>query len=81
MTERIKRLKEISFHTKPSISSERALLETAFYLENDGKYSIPVMRASFFKHLCQNQTIYIGKDELIVAKEVLPPNVFRLIRN
>ncbi|HOO31809.1 MAG TPA: glycyl radical protein [Thermotogota bacterium] len=68
MTERIKRLKEISFHTKPSISSERALLETAFYLENDGKYSIPVMRASFFKHLCQNQTIYIGKDELIVGE-------------
>lgn len=68
VNERIKRLKDLSFHAKPSISSERAVIETEFYIENNGKYSIPVMRALFLKHLCENQSIYIGEDELIVGE-------------
>ena len=52
----------------PSISIERALLETEFYKAHFGKYSTPVMRAMFFKHLCEKKTLYIGKDELIVGE-------------
>lgn len=68
MNERISRLRQISFETEPSISIERALLETEFYRDNYGKYSLPVLRALNFKHLCANKTIFIGEDELIVGE-------------
>jgi len=68
MRERVKRLRELSLAARPSISSERAALLTDFYVENDGKYSVPVMRALAYKHLCENKTIYIGDDELIVGE-------------
>jgi formate C-acetyltransferase len=68
MRDRIKRLRDLSLATRPSISSERAELLTDFYRENDGKHSVPVMRALAFKHLCENKTIYIGDDELIVGE-------------
>jgi len=68
MNKRIKRLRDQSFEAVPRISIERALLETEFYKENFGKYSIPVMRAMFFKYLCEKKTIYIGQDELIVGE-------------
>jgi formate C-acetyltransferase len=32
------------------------------------KYSIPVLRALNFKHLCEKKTLYIGEDELIVGE-------------
>jgi len=65
---RIAKLRQASFDARPCISIERALLETAFYKENFGKYSIPVMRALTFKYLCENKTIYIGDLELIVGE-------------
>ena len=68
MKKRIKRLRDKSFEAVPRISIERALLETEFYREYSGKYSTPVMRAMFFKYLCERKTIYIGKDELIVGE-------------
>lgn len=68
MNERIAKLRQESFDTHPSFSAERALLETEFYKENEGKYSTPVMRGLNFKHLCANKTIYIGPDELIVGE-------------
>lgn len=68
MNERIKRLREKSYNAKPHISSERASLVTAFYKENQGKFSTPVLRALNFKNLCEKQTIYIGEDELIVGE-------------
>ena len=68
MNERIKRLRDESFEAHPSISIERAVLETEFYKENDNKYPMPVMRALNFKNLCEKKTIYIGKDELIVGE-------------
>ena len=68
MNERIKRLRKQSFEAVPSISIERALLETEFYQAHLGKYSTPVMRAMFFKYLCEKKTIYIGEDELIVGE-------------
>jgi formate C-acetyltransferase len=68
MNARIKRLREQSFEAVPGISIERALLETEFYKEHSGKYSTPVMRAMFFKYLCEKKTIFIGQDELIVGE-------------
>jgi formate C-acetyltransferase len=41
---------------------------TEFYLCNEGKYSVPVMRARSFEHLCERKTIYLGDDELIVGE-------------
>ena len=68
MNKRVTRLREQSFKAQPSISAERALLVTEFYKENDGKYSVPVLRALNFKNLCQQKAIYIGDDELIVGE-------------
>ncbi|MBF0467272.1 MAG: glycyl radical protein [Desulfamplus sp.] len=68
MTPRIKKLRDQSFDAVPSISIERALLETEFYKENYGKYSIPVLRALNFKNLCEKKAIYIGEDELIAGE-------------
>jgi formate C-acetyltransferase len=68
MNERIERLRRESFETRPSFSAERAVLETEFYRENDGKYSTPLMRALNFKNICRKKTIYIGPDELIVGE-------------
>ncbi|MFO7576536.1 MAG: glycyl radical protein [Pelovirga sp.] len=68
MNPRIQRLRALSVDTEPSLSIERALHETAFYRENYGKYSIPVLRALNFYDHCQKKTIYIGEDELIVGE-------------
>ncbi len=68
MRDRVKRLREKNLETPPSISSERARLLTEFYEANDGKYSIPVMRAMAYKYLCEHKTLYIGDDELIVGE-------------
>ncbi|MDL2263203.1 glycyl radical protein [Synergistaceae bacterium OttesenSCG-928-I11] len=68
MNERIEKLRNESFDTHPSFSAERAVLETEFYRENDGKYATPVMRGLNFKYICEKKTIYIGPDELIVGE-------------
>jgi len=68
MNERIQKLRKLSFETEPSLSIERALHETAFYKENFGKYSIPVLRAMNFLDHCQKKTIYLGEYELIVGE-------------
>ncbi len=68
MNSRIATLRTESFATEPSISIERALLETSFYRENYGKYSLPVLRARCFHHLCAHKTIYIGAAELLVGE-------------
>ncbi|MBK7212230.1 MAG: glycyl radical protein [Bacteroidales bacterium] len=68
MNARIQRLREESVNTTPTLSIERALIETAFYQGNQGKYSIPMMRALNFMEICRQKTIYIGKDELIVGE-------------
>ena len=68
MNERIAALRKNSFETKPRISIERALILTAFYKENAGKYSAPVTRALAFRELCLKKTLYIGPGELIVGE-------------
>ncbi|WP_421920163.1 trans-4-hydroxy-L-proline dehydratase [Marinifilum sp.] len=68
MNDRIELLRKISVDTEPSLSIERALIETEFYKENYGKYSIPVLRAKTFFEICKQKTIYIGDGELIVGE-------------
>jgi formate C-acetyltransferase len=68
MNERIQRLRKLSVDAEPSISIERALHQTAYYKENYGKYSTPILRALTFLDHCRKKTIYIGDDELIVGE-------------
>ena len=75
MTERTSQLRQLSLDTSPSISAERARLLTEFYQANAGKFSVPVLRARSFLHLCEQQTIYLGKDELIVGERGPAPKV------
>jgi formate C-acetyltransferase len=68
MTERTARLRQASLDARPCISQERAVLVTAFYQANEGRFSAPVMRARCFHHLCEHKTLYLGPDELIVGE-------------
>jgi len=68
VNERVRRLREQSFDTRPSFSAERAVLTTGFYKEWVGRVSTPVLRAMNFRNLCAEKTIYIGDDELIVGE-------------
>ncbi|MBP9579555.1 MAG: pyruvate formate lyase family protein, partial [Parabacteroides sp.] len=68
MNDRIKRLRQLSFESTPSLSIERALIETNFYKDNYGKYPVPILRALNFLEICKNKAIYIGADELIVGE-------------
>lgn len=75
MNARIDRLRQESFETEPSISIERARLETRFYKDNFGKYSLPVLRALAFKDLCEKKSIWLGQGELIVGERGPAPKV------
>jgi len=68
MNERVQKLRKISFETQPSLSIERALIQTTFYKNNFGKFSIPVLRALNFLEICKQKTIYLGEGELIVGE-------------
>ncbi|MCJ7757703.1 MAG: pyruvate formate lyase family protein, partial [Gillisia sp.] len=68
MNERVQKLRKISYEAEPSLSIERALIQTNFYKENFGKYSIPVLRALNFLEICKQKTIYLGDGELIVGE-------------
>lgn len=75
MTGRTERLRQESLAAEPAISAERAQLITEFYRENDGRWSIPVMRARSFHHLCEKKTIYIGDGELVVGERGPAPKL------
>jgi pyruvate formate-lyase/glycerol dehydratase family glycyl radical enzyme len=68
MNTRIQKLRKLSVETEPSLSIERALIQTQFYKENLGKHSIPVLRALNFLEICKKKTIYLGDGELIVGE-------------
>ncbi|MFD1293429.1 trans-4-hydroxy-L-proline dehydratase [Lutibacter holmesii] len=68
MNERIQKLRKLSFETEPSLSIERALIQTTFYKENFGKHAIPVLRGLNFLEICKQKTIYLGEGELIVGE-------------
>lgn len=69
MNERIQHLREQSVTTPVHIDLERAKIETDFYKENDGKYSVPVMRAMTLKEYFSKKTLYFGDDELILGEK------------
>ena len=73
MNERIQKLRELSVTTPVHIDLERAKIETDFYKENDGKYSIPVMRSMVLKEYFSKKTLYLGEGELIVGEKGKDP--------
>lgn len=69
MNERIKKLREQSLNSAPTISYERALLLSKFYRSGEAeKVSIPVARALSFKYLLENKELCINEGELIVGE-------------
>ena len=73
MNERIQKLRELSVTTPVHIDLDRARIETDFYRKNDGKYSIPVMRAMVLKEYFSKKTLYLGDGELIVGEKGKDP--------
>ena len=70
MNKRVAKLREQSVQARPTISSERAELMTAFYQSGATlRESVPVCRALSFKHLMENKTICINEGELIVGEK------------
>jgi len=69
MTERVARLRKESLEAKPSISHERAERVTESYARTKDVASATLLRALVFRHLMENRSIYIGKDELIVGEK------------
>ncbi len=69
MNERVRRLRERSLQTEPTISSERARLVTEFYSGPGARGVSAVMqRAMAFKYIMENKEICINDDELIVGE-------------
>ena len=75
MNHRTAKLRKQSLGAPPRISAERAVLLTEFYQANAGLFSVPVMRAKSFLHLCQHKTIYLGAGELIVGERGPAPKL------
>ncbi|RPJ73547.1 MAG: formate C-acetyltransferase/glycerol dehydratase family glycyl radical enzyme, partial [Acidobacteria bacterium] len=67
MTERVARLRQRSLDTRPSLSTERAELLTAFY-RHAPAVPLPVLRALSFQHLMEHKALCILPDELIVGE-------------
>jgi len=75
MTSRTERLRNQSLETHPALTAERAVLMTEFHEKNHGRWSVPVTRARSFLHLCENKTLHLGDDELIVGERGPAPKV------
>ncbi len=73
MNERIKKLREQSENTAPSLCIERALLVTEAYRKYADTVSVPMLRALTFKHLMGHKTISINDEELIVGERGIGP--------
>ncbi len=69
MTDRVKRLREISTTAVPSISMERAKYFTEAYKMWEGSVSVPEMRALALRHFMENRSLYIERGELIVGEK------------
>ena len=60
MNPRIRRLRQESVETPATLTIERALIETAFYKENYGKYPVPILRARNFYEICATKALKSG---------------------
>ena len=69
MSERVARLRQQSLEARPTLSTERAELLTAFYKQDLGLLSVPVRRALALQYLLEHKAIYIGDGELIVGEK------------
>jgi trans-4-hydroxy-L-proline dehydratase len=67
MTERVARLRQQSLDQKPTLSSERAELMTAFYRDAPSA-PLPVLRALSFQYVMDRKALCILPDELIVGE-------------
>ena len=75
MNERIKKLREQTLNTHPSLSLERARLLTDFYLSGKvEKVSVPVSRALAFKFILENKSLCVNEGELIVGERGSSPH-------
>lgn len=75
MNERIKKLREQSLNTQPTLNIERAKLLTEFYESGIHEtVSIPVARALAFKYILENKIICINEGELIVGERGPTPS-------
>ncbi|MDR1852356.1 MAG: hypothetical protein LBR21_06880 [Propionibacteriaceae bacterium] len=72
-TPRTQRLRAQSETARPSITLERALIETEVYKQWEGKVPAPVLRGKFFYELMSRRTLYLGDDELIVGEKGVAP--------
>lgn len=69
MNDRIRNLREASLRAEETVSIERAVLLTEFYLSEEAVgVSVPVARARAFAYLLANKKIWIGEGELIVGE-------------
>jgi formate C-acetyltransferase len=73
MNARTERLRRESLDAIPTLSAERAELLTDFYRQNDGRWSVPVMRARSYLHLCRHKSLHLGDGELIVGERGTAP--------
>ena len=69
MNERVKRLRHQSETTQPYLDMERALIETATYLQHEGSVSTPELRGLVLRDYFANKTISIEPGELIVGEK------------
>ena len=66
---RVEALRLRSETTQPKLSLERAKLVTETYKKNEGKYSIPELRALALLNIMENKRISIEPGELIVGEK------------
>ncbi|MBE6701407.1 MAG: glycyl radical protein [Ruminococcaceae bacterium] len=69
-TDRIDRLKEALFKSRPQIEADRAVLLTQSYMETEGEPMV-IRRAKAFKNICENLPVVIRDDELIVGSSTV----------
>lgn len=68
MNERVKKLRQNSLETVPTISIERAKLLTEFNQQQQAVLSVPMQRAKAFEYILTHKTICILDGELIVGE-------------
>ena len=73
MTDRIQRMREKYFSSRPCITAERLVLQTEAYQRFAGD-AAPVFRAEVVNYIMEHMTTLIMEDELIVGT---PTNRYR----
>ena len=66
LNERLTRMRNKLWNSRPSITAERLVLETEAYKKYAGD-AIPVFRAEVVRYIMERMTTLINEDELIVG--------------